>query len=66
MSIVEEIKSAISGLPSFQFSELRTWLSETDWESWDSEIETDSDAGKLDFLLDEARTEKSSGHLRNL
>jgi len=66
MSTVEEIKSAISGLPNTQFSELRKWFSETDWESWNGEIEADSDSGKLDFLLDEARNEKSSGSLRNL
>lgn len=66
MSTVDEIKSAISGLPTEEFSELRKWFSETDWQSWNAQIEADSESGKLDFLLDEARNEKSTGKLTDL
>ncbi|MFB1485726.1 MULTISPECIES: hypothetical protein [unclassified Thiocapsa] len=37
---------------------LMHWLSEHDWETWDEEIEKDSAAGKLDFLINEALEKK--------
>ena len=58
MSTVEEIKSAISALSKEDYIHLREWLSEKDWEQWDKEIEGDSASGKLDFLMEEAETEK--------
>jgi hypothetical protein len=41
-------------------------LSAKDWERWDKEIEADSQARKLDFLLREAREEKAKGTLKDL
>ena len=58
MSTVEEIKSAISSLSKEDYTHLREWLSERDWEQWDEEIEGGSASGKLDFLMEEAETEK--------
>jgi hypothetical protein len=37
------------------YTRLRQWFSERDWEKWDRQFEADSEAGKLDFLLQEAR-----------
>ena len=42
-----------------EFAEIFRWLSEKDWEKWDEEIEADSQAGRLDFLMRESREEKS-------
>lgn len=58
MSTVEEIKSAISVLSREDCIHLREWFSEKDWEQWDKEIEEDSASGNLDFLIEEAETEK--------
>ena len=66
MSTVEEIKSAISALSKEDYIHLREWLSEKDWERWDKEIERDSSSGKLDFLMEEAATEKNQGRLSKL
>ena len=52
---ITDIQKAILGLPDTQYAELRKWLSELDWERWDNQIEADSEAGKLDFLVEEAR-----------
>jgi hypothetical protein len=41
-------------------------LSEKDWERWDKEIEADSQSGRLDFLVREAREEKTKGNLKDL
>jgi hypothetical protein len=45
---------------------IKTEKLDIDWESWDKEIEADSDAGKLDFLVREAANEKAKGTLKIL
>ena len=60
MSKVDDLKTGIEGLPSEEFAELVRWLSEKDWEMWDKEIEADSKAGKLDFLVREALDAKAN------
>ena len=54
MTTVQEIKDAIEHLPSSLFSRIHDWIVEKDWEAWDEQVESDSKAGKLDFLIDEA------------
>ncbi len=66
MSKIDELKADIERLPSEERAELFRWLSEKDWESWDKEIEADSQAGRLDFLLREAREEKAKGTLKDM
>jgi len=66
MITVEEIKTAIDSLPEKEYVSLRNWFSEKDWEKWDRKIEDDSEAGKLDFLIEEALNEKNRGTLRDL
>ncbi len=59
MSKIDELKADIERLSSEELAELFRWLSEKEWESWDKEIEADSQAGRLDFLECEARKEKA-------
>jgi hypothetical protein len=66
MSKVDELKAEIEGLPEEEFTELVRWLSKKDWERWDKEIESDSEAGKLDFLVREAFEAKAKGTLKDL
>ena len=66
MSKVDELKTEIERLPQEEFAELVRWLSEKDWERWDKQIEADSVAGKLDFLVREALEEKAKGTLKDL
>lgn len=66
MSKIDELKADIEGLPSDEQAELFHWLSEKDWQRWDEEIEADSQAGRLDFLVREAREEKAKGNLKEL
>lgn len=54
MTSVQEIQEAIRVLPSDDFARLRSWISELDWDRWDQQIEADAEAGKLDFLADQA------------
>ena len=66
MSKIDELKAEIEKLPNQDVSELLRWLSEKDWEIWDKEIEADSQAGKLDFLVREAHDEKAKGRLKEM
>ncbi|OGW14825.1 MAG: hypothetical protein A3G93_11625 [Nitrospinae bacterium RIFCSPLOWO2_12_FULL_45_22] len=66
MSKAEEIESAIESLSEEEYIRLRKWFSEKDWEKWDRQIEADSEAGKLDFLIREALDEKAKGKLKEL
>lgn len=66
MSKVDELKTEIERLPREEFTELVRWLSEKDWERWDIEIQADSEAGKLDFLVSEAFDAKAKGNLKDL
>ncbi|HMD84018.1 MAG TPA: hypothetical protein VKO18_04880 [Terriglobia bacterium] len=66
MSKIEELKTDIEKLSSAEVAELFRWLSEREWESWDKEMEADSQAGRLDFLVREACQEKAQGTLKEL
>ena len=66
MSQVEQLKQSIESLSKQEFTLLRKWFSEKDWGKWDEQIEEDSKAGKLDFLVNEAQKEKQSRELKDL
>ena len=66
MSKVKDIQSAIESLEEEEYSNLRKWFIDRDWEKWDSQIEADVKSGKLDFLIEEAMEEKSKGKLKDL
>ncbi len=66
MTTVREIQAAIQSLSPDDFTYLRKWMMELDWEQWNQEIEADSDLGKLDFLVNEALIEKAQNKLQEL
>jgi len=63
MSKIDELKADIERLSSKELAEL--FPSEKEWESWDKEIEADSQAGRLDFLVREAREKLQAGPALN-
>ena len=66
MSKVNKIKADIEALAEEEYSQLRRWFSQRDWEKWDRQIQSDSESGKLGFLLNEALDEKAKGKLKDL
>ena len=66
MSQVEQLKESIESLSKQEFTLLRKWFFQKEWEKWDKQIKEDSKAGKLDFLVNEAGKEKQSGKLKDL
>ena len=63
---VAEIQEAILVLPEADYVQLRKWISDLDWERWDSRLEADSEAGTLDFLVEEARDPSDRRALEDL
>ena len=63
---VERIQTDILSLSYEEFTGLRKWFANLDWKRWDRQIEKDSNAGKLDFLLEEAKVAKSQNELQAL
>jgi hypothetical protein len=63
---VAKIKAAIESLPEKDYLQLRKWFWEKDWQTWGRQIEADSGAGRLDFLVKEALDEKDQGKLEEL
>ena len=64
MERVEEIEAAIDGLPPEEFRRFVIWFREREQTRWDEKLDSDSSAGKLDFLFDEADDEAMRGLLR--
>jgi len=63
---VDKIKTAIEVIPEEDYTQLRQWFLERDWQKWDKQIEIDSESGKLNFLLEEALNEKNKRELKEL
>jgi hypothetical protein len=66
MTKLEELERAVASLTAEEYREFRRWFLERDWEQWDRQIEEDSKAGKLDFLVKEALEAKKQGKLEEL
>jgi hypothetical protein len=66
MPKVEDIKHAIEKLTEEEYKQIRNWLLEKDWAKWDEEIELDSEEGRIDFLIEQAKKAKREGKLKSL
>lgn len=64
MSTVDEIKKAAGALSINEREELLSWLLDVD-DNWDRQMAKDAAAGKLDFLIDEARAAVREKSLRD-
>lgn len=62
MSSVIEIESAISSLPKKDFWKLAEWFDQEKAKSWDEQMQADAEAGRLDFLFEEASASRTAGH----
>jgi len=61
---VTEIEAAIRTLPKGDLARFNQWYQDFIDEQWDEQIRQDVQAGKLDFLLDEAKKERAAGTLK--
>ena len=66
MANITKIQEAILALSETDYLQLKQWFDELKWDKWNRQIEADSNAGKLDFLISEALEAKEKGTLKNL
>ena len=63
---IEFLENRITKLDASSLSKFRDWFIEFDNSRWDKKLEADSNAGKLDFLIDTALAEHQEGKTRDL
>ena len=63
---VQELEKAIAKLSPDELAELRAWFLEQDQDEWDRQIARDSEAGKLDKLIAQAKRDYAQGNGREL
>jgi hypothetical protein len=63
---IEQIENAILRLSEQDFSKLRNWLLDLDYQQWDQQLEQDIIDGKLDVLAQEALTEFEAGNYQEI
>jgi len=65
MITVEEIELAAAQLAPSDFDRLASWVSERYHDLWKRRLDYDATAGKLDFLFNEADSERQAGQLHD-
>jgi len=66
MRSLQEIETAIDGLPADERWGLLQRLQERLWEDWDRQIEDDHRAGRLDGILAEVESDIAAGRVKPL
>lgn len=66
MSELEQLEQRIRNLPPDDLAKFRAWFIEFDHLMWDTQIEADSKAGKLDGLVAEALADFKAGKAREI
>jgi hypothetical protein len=61
MSVVEQLEEAVRRLSPEERAAFRAWFAKFDAEEWDRQLEADVNAGRLDWLADEARQDLQAG-----
>ena len=62
---LSEIKIAVRELSPKELAELSAFIAKQDNAAWDRQIEADAESGKLDFLFEEAESERKTDKLRD-
>jgi hypothetical protein len=65
MTTVKEIEQAAEQLAPSDFDRLAAWVSTRYHELWKRQMDNDAGAGKLDFLFNEADSERAAGSLHD-
>jgi hypothetical protein len=63
---IEQIEKAILNLSEQDFSKLRNWLLDLDYQQWDKQLEQDIIKGKLDDIASEALAEFEAGDYQDV
>jgi hypothetical protein len=61
MSNIDDLEAAVRGLSPEDRAAFRAWYAEFDAAEWDKQLEADAAAGRLDWLVAEARDDRKQG-----
>lgn len=61
MSTVAQLEEAVRQLSPQERAAFRAWFAEFDAEEWDRQIDADVAAGRLDWLIAEAKADRQAG-----
>lgn len=63
---IKEIEKAVATLPPEDYRSFRDWFAEFDMDQWDKQIEADSNAGRLDSMINQALSDYHAGRATDL
>ena len=63
---IKDIEEAIVLLPRQEIAELSQWFEEFQNQVWDEQIERDSNAGRFDKLIEQAKAHPAAGRSKPL
>lgn len=61
MNTIEQIEDAVRKLSAAERAAFRAWFAEFDADEWDRQFEADVSAGRLNWLVEEARQDLREG-----
>lgn len=61
MNAIQQIEDAVRRLSVEERAAFRAWFAEFDAEEWDRQFEADVAAGRLNWLVEEARQDQRQG-----
>lgn len=66
MTKVEQIEKEVRQLSEKELASFRAWFSDFDAARWDTQLESDAAAGRLDSLAEAALADHAAGRSREL
>ena len=61
MNTIQQLEDGVRKLPADELAVFRAWFAEFDADTWDWQIQEDVSAGRLDWLVKEARQDQLDG-----
>ena len=65
MNPVDQATDAVKHLSAEHLTAFRSWFAEFDARAWDEQFESDVIAGRLDWLVEEAKQDLAEGRCRD-
>ncbi len=65
MSTVQQLENTVRQLSAEELAAFRSWFAEFDATEWDRQFDADVSAGRLDWLVEEARRDSREGRCTN-
>jgi hypothetical protein len=66
MSKIKELEQKVQALSPEELAQFREWFLEFDWAAWDTQLERDVRAGKLDAMAEQALKDHAEGKTKPL